>query len=243
MWRLVMRKTILTHFYNEEYLLPWWLEHHKKHFDWGVLINYGSTDRSVEIIKDICPKWKVVDSINDWFDARLCDDEVIKYERQIPGWKITLNVTEFLVGDYSVLNDTPDQELKIPCSVMIDEDPTRPAVVSMPLVEQKKFGIPYDLGGSKLRRSRCIHNKQEVKYPLGRHYENYDSEALQVLWYGWSPYTSEMKARKLQVQTRIPESDKKAGYGREHIVTDEALDKQYLELKEKAVNIFERENV
>lgn len=238
-----MRKTILTHFYNEEYLLPYWLEHHKKIFDWGVLINYGSTDRSVEIIKDICPKWKVVDSINEWFDAKQCDDEVVKYERQIPGWKITLNVTEFLTGDFNVLNDVPDQELKIPCSVMVDNDPSKVLTLGMPMVEQKPFGIPYDMGGSSLRRSRCIHNKAEVNYPLGRHYENYDSEDLQVLWYGWSPYTPELKARKLQVQTRIPESDKRAGYGREHIVTGEELDKQYQDLKSRAVNIFEREHV
>lgn len=238
-----MRKTILTHFYNEEYLLPWWLEHHKKYFDWGVLINYGSTDRSVEIIKEICPKWKVVDSINEWFDAKLCDDEVVKYERQIPGWKITLNVTEFLVGDFSVLNNIPDQELKIPCSVMVDVDPTEVLNLNTSLVKQKPYGIPFDMGGSKLRRARCIHNKPEVKYPLGRHYESHDNEALQVLWYGWSPYTAETKARKLQVQTRIPESDKRAGYGREHIITSEELDRQYEELKAKAVNIFERENV
>jgi hypothetical protein len=233
-----MRKTILTHFYNEEYLLPWWLEHHKKHFDWGVLINYGSTDRSVEIIKDICPKWKVVDSINDWFDARMCDREVIKYERQIPGWKITLNVTEFLVGDYSVLNEEQNQELKIPCSVMVDDAPDIQATYSLPLIDQKRFGIPYNEGGSALRRSRCIHNKKEVEYPLGRHYESYDNEALQVLWYGWAPYNEELKRRKLQVQTRIPESDKAQGFGREHIVTREELDKQYLQLKERAVDIF-----
>ena len=38
-----MRKTITAVFYNEEYLLPWWLMHHKQYFDHGVLINYAST--------------------------------------------------------------------------------------------------------------------------------------------------------------------------------------------------------
>ncbi|MBJ3789276.1 glycosyltransferase family 2 protein, partial [Bacillus sp. OA1] len=46
-----MKKTIISHFYNEEYLLPWWLMHHTKIFDHGILINRGSTDRSVEICK------------------------------------------------------------------------------------------------------------------------------------------------------------------------------------------------
>ena len=55
-----MRKTVVTHFFNEEYLLPWWLEHHKKYFDHGVMIDYNSTDSSVEIIKKICPTWTIV---------------------------------------------------------------------------------------------------------------------------------------------------------------------------------------
>ena len=90
-------KSIICHFYNEEYLLPWWLEHHKKYFDYGLMINYKSTDRSVEIINEICPEWQVVDSVNPEFSAAEVDDEVMYYEEQIPGWKIALNVTEFLV--------------------------------------------------------------------------------------------------------------------------------------------------
>ena len=81
-------KSIISHFYNEEYLLPWWLEHHKKYFDYGLMINYNSTDRSVEIIKDICPDWQIVNSTNEQFDALRVDSEVSYYEEQIPGWKI-----------------------------------------------------------------------------------------------------------------------------------------------------------
>jgi hypothetical protein len=62
-------KTIICHFYNEEYLLPWWLNHHKKIFNDGLMINYGSTDRSVELIKQICPTWKIVDTKNEYFGA------------------------------------------------------------------------------------------------------------------------------------------------------------------------------
>lgn len=226
-----MRKTILTHFYNEEYLLPWWLKHHKDQFDWGVCINYGSTDNSVEIIKDICPKWVVVDSINDLFDARLCDEEVKKYEKQIPGWKVTLNVTEFLVGNFSILNDTPDQELIVPCHVMVDLDSDNPPLVNLPLIEQKHFGIHYKQETKPLRRPRCIHNKLEVNYPLGRHYENYNCEELQICWYGWSPYTASMVKRKLQIQNKIPDSDKAQGFGREHVTSLDQLFTNYVSLK------------
>ena len=72
-----MKKTVLSHIYNEEYLLPLWLNHHKKHFDHGIIIDYNSTDHSVEIIREICPTWEVHTSKNRDFDARLCDAEII----------------------------------------------------------------------------------------------------------------------------------------------------------------------
>lgn len=62
-----MKKTVLCHFYNEEWLLPWWLNHHKQFFDHGIMINYQSTDRSAEIIKEICPTWDIVQSKNLYF--------------------------------------------------------------------------------------------------------------------------------------------------------------------------------
>lgn len=229
-----MRKTILTHFYNEEYMLPWWLNHHKDIFDWGVCINYSSTDRSVEIIKDICPKWTVVDSINDKFDAKLCDDEVVKYEKQIPGWKITLNVTEFLIGDFSVLDNTPDQELIIPCNVMVDMEEENLVVSNLPLIDQKYFGIHFSDPGTRLRRPRCIHNKSYVNYPLGRHYETHNNESLQVCWYGWSPFNEKIIQRKLQIQNKIPESDKSRGFGREHLTSREQLKKDFTNLQSRA---------
>lgn len=229
-----MRKTILTHFYNEEYLLPWWLEHHKERFDWGVCINYASTDRSVEIIKDICPKWLVVDSVNSMFDAKLCDEEVVKYEQQIPGWKVTLNVTEFLVGDYSVLNDTPDQELIVPCNVMVDVEEDVEPDINTSLLDQKHYGIYFSDTDSVLRRPRCIHNKKQVQYPLGRHYEKHNCEDLQVCWYGWSPFNDKVKERKLQIQNKIPQSDKDRGFGREHITNSEMLVENFISLKSQS---------
>jgi hypothetical protein len=92
-------KTIISHFFNEEFLLPWWLEHHKKIFDYGILIDYASTDNSVNIIKEICPNWLVVPSKNKEFQTNLIDDEVCHWESTIDGWRIALNITEFLLGD------------------------------------------------------------------------------------------------------------------------------------------------
>ena len=97
-----MKKTILCHFYNEEYLMPWWLKHHREIFDHGVMIDYHSTDRSVEIIKELCPTWDIITSRNPDFQADNCDAEVNDIERQIDGWKICLCMPEMIIGDYSI---------------------------------------------------------------------------------------------------------------------------------------------
>ena len=78
-----MASTVISHIFNEEYILPWWLEHHKKIFDHGIIIDYASTDRSLEIIKEICPTWEVVQSKNAEFNAMAVDVEVLEYERKI----------------------------------------------------------------------------------------------------------------------------------------------------------------
>ena len=50
---------LFSHIYNEEYLLPYWLNHHKKIFNHGVIIDNFSTDKSVDIIKSIVPDWEI----------------------------------------------------------------------------------------------------------------------------------------------------------------------------------------
>ena len=32
-------KVLISHFFNEEYMLPWWLKHHREIFDHGVLMH------------------------------------------------------------------------------------------------------------------------------------------------------------------------------------------------------------
>lgn len=56
--------TLISHIFNEEYLLPFWLEHHSKIFDNGIIIDYYSTDRSIEIINKFCPTWTVIKTKN-----------------------------------------------------------------------------------------------------------------------------------------------------------------------------------
>ena len=54
------KRVVISHFFNEAYLLPWWLEHHRQIFDHGVLIDWSSTDGSADICRQLVPGWEVV---------------------------------------------------------------------------------------------------------------------------------------------------------------------------------------
>ena len=83
-----MYKTIISNIWNEEYLLPWWLNHHKDLFDHGIIMDYQSTDSSVEIIKDICPTWEVVTPTNPHDFSVMNNEENFKHsEERVDGYK------------------------------------------------------------------------------------------------------------------------------------------------------------
>ena len=142
-----MRSIVISHFFNEEYLLPWWLSHHRALFDHGVLIDYHSTDRSVEICRDLVPRWDVVTSENSHFSGILCDFEVMKHEQRFADcWKIALNTTEFLVAPkleemqrLVLANDMTG--IRLPGAIMVDGAPGNPPDRDRPLTEQKRTGI------------------------------------------------------------------------------------------------------
>lgn len=220
-----MTKTIISHFYNEEYLLPWWLNHHKRLFDHGIMINYASTDDSVSIIKSICPSWDVIDSRNTEFGAEAVDDEVSDIESTITGWKIALNTTEFIIGDFSILNDNFTRH-EIPVNVMVDNEPEKIPDITKSLVSQKQYGIYYKEGGFSIRKGRLFHRENCVRYTAGRHV-GISTDSLMILWYGWSPFNDDFIKRKLQIQYRIPMIDKVRGFGAEHITDINNLKNQY----------------
>ena len=92
----IIKTTLLTNIFNEEYLLPFWLNHHKDMFDEIIVIDYNSTDKSIEICKNICPKCKIITTVNNYFGAKEIDEEFLSIENNIEGIKIVLNTTEFL---------------------------------------------------------------------------------------------------------------------------------------------------
>jgi hypothetical protein len=228
-----MKKTILCHFYNEEYMLPWFLTHHKQMFDHGIMIDYHSTDRSVEIIKEICPTWDIVTSRNKDFQADKIDTEVNDIEASIEGWKICLNVTEHLIGDYSVMTDEPTQ-LLVPGVFFVDCNRERAVTHDLPLYEQKAEGFMFSDSPRNFleRRARSLHNVP-VKYPAestqlcmspGRHWNQYNTKELAIFYYGWCPFDTGQIGRKLQIQTQIPLIDRQLNRGFHHITNKETLE-------------------
>ena len=122
-------KLVISHFFNEEYLLPYWLKHHREIFDHGILIDYHSTDRSVDICKELVPDWEIVTSEHQVFSAIMCDFEVMQHEKRYPdAWKLALNTSEFLVGEHidAVLNWMENNDRIagiIPAAIMVDTQP------------------------------------------------------------------------------------------------------------------------
>ena len=235
-----MKKTVTLHFYNEEFLLPWWLKYHKKVFDHGILINYSSTDSSVEICKQICPEWEVIDSANSDFSVEALDTELTKIESTIDGWRCSLSVSEFLVGNLDHLDETPNKQLIVPTVTFMEFEPRAFLNQDIELWEQIVEGVLPDKHPT-FRRPRSVHNKP-VEYPKwGRHWDPslVNVNDLYIFHFGNCISTPEMLERRLQIQHRIPTKDKERGFGHNHF----SLNNGDAELTEKSLQQFHRSNL
>jgi hypothetical protein len=228
-----MPLTLISHFWNEEFLLPYWLRHHYPLFDRGILIDYGSTDRSLDIIRELAPRWEVRPTVNAWFDARDIDAEVMAVEREIAGWKVVLNTTEFLLShDLGLFirwleKYRPDLRGIWPFDLaIVDPLPQCDAeVTDAPLYFQRHWGY-HPRGG----RSRLLHCHPDGRYAAGRHSSDWlrkdVDDSLFIVWFGWSPMRY-VRGRKLQIQKRISARDRAEGLGRQHLLSAESLEANY----------------
>jgi hypothetical protein len=239
-------RTVLTHFHNEEYLLPWWLEHHVRLFDHGVLIDHGSTDGSADICRQLAPHWKLVRSRLQDFDVYLTDFELMGYEEQLPGWKIALTVTEFLLP----VRPLAEFERKLQRAgrlggaasgfLLADVEPGQLPRADVPLVLQKTHGIdenaPFDAAererlfmGPAPSHNRAYHRLPVGMYTPGRHTSFHPDNALRhpdlvVLHCALAPWNEDFLRRKLQIGPRVPAGNLACGWGvhhtqgREHLV-------------------------
>ncbi len=222
--------TVLSHFYNEEWLLPHWLDHHSRIFDNGILVDYGSTDRSVEIIRDMVPNWTIIRSRNAMFDAELCDVEMMELERNVSGWKIILNTTEFLLShDIKMkLNELYNNGISIIRSTgyQINDSANEEQFDNNKNLIFQRFNGKLDKW-----RFRILHMNTDGAYHVGRHFDTpklkinpytnrwHDSinisDDIYTLGYRFAPFNEQLP-RKIQISKMIPESDKCKGYGWNH---------------------------
>lgn len=225
---------LLTHFYNESYFLYFFCNYYKDLVDSCICINHKSTDNSVDIIKKICPHWKIVDTELEEFSAYLNDVEVIKYEETFPtdSWKIVANITEFILNrnlkEYLNTNHINDKCVSFDSVVMVDNTSQQNLVLDIPLQKQLFYG--YIDRTHQTRRRRYLHRYKNGAYHLGRHSTNhldvFDSNLL-LNWFGFSPRNSQNIKRKLQIQDKIPQSDKNLLLGHTHLHTPESLEQEW----------------
>lgn len=239
-----MKKIVFAHFYNEEYLLPFWLKHHKRIFDHGVLFNYASTDRSCEIIKEICPNWEIYESENKTFSAADIEKEIlIKEHKYNQGdYRAILNVTEFLICKSNFFAKSNEKiQFLVPSFAMFDNKQNlyKDLEPNKPLIKQRTNGLDYKTH-FHFRKSRSIHNYNINSYPLGRHYNFYNTEDAVICWYGFSPFNKKTIKRKMQIGSRVPIGDKRRGWGFQHLWPEERIKLEYYNNIEYTINLKEK---
>ena len=225
----IAKTTLLSHIFNEEYLLPFWLHHHKDMFDEIVIIDYKSTDKSIEICKSICPECKIIQTRNDLFGAHEVDREIMDIENTIEGIKLVLNTTEFLFCE----NTAKD--------MFIDTvEPTSYYIRAISPYSFDHYNITnnYDLFYNLLQNevvyhydrpgARYLHNFPNGNYHIGRHYTHNNTimtNKAHIVWFGFYPMNDNLLKRKLQIQQKVPQHDKDVGWGIQHLYTkDKMLD-------------------
>jgi len=225
----------LTHFFNEEMMMPFWIRHHSKMFDHVILIDYHSTDKSVEIARREAPStWTIVTSRNNEFSARAIDAEVESYESTYPdAWKVTLTITEFIAHAnlrtalQALEKTNPDLAcLRFHAFSMVGNDSV-PLMKSVQLLQQRSQFMCAKKNCGITSYSRYMHRLDKVVYGLGRHGISQPAVRCEYISKGFiskflfTPWP-ECIPRKLQI--RVPMQEFSQGFGFQHNLTPERLD-------------------
>lgn len=235
----------ILHVFNEELLLPFWIQHHKKYFESGIIIDHHSTDRTREIAE--ASGYRVVTSALENFDAIKNDDEVMHWESTLnTDWKMAFNVTEFLFTPSYFLESFlhcfevfhPEHEAVgfLPVC-LVDKEPSP---LETPLFKGRTHGF---IDHEGRRGYRYMHKGLHGAYRTGRHGTNLRAfipppPHLFLLHFTFSPWP-EAKERKLQIQHRVPISDIKQNRGKHHIHTEEELISKRAEFLKISGNLLE----
>jgi len=220
------KTTLLTNVFNEEYLLPFWLNHHKDMFDEIIIVDYNSTDKSIEICKNICPDCKIITTRNSHFGAKEIDQEFMDLENDIEGIKIVLNTTEFLFCETTVKDLFKDVSGQASFSIN---------AVSPYSLNNYNVNNNHELINNLLnddivyhydRGKRYIHNYSNGNYIIGRHLTHNEStftDKAHIVWFGYYPLNEKLLERKLQIGVKIPKSDFAQRFSLQHLFNREQM--------------------
>jgi Glycosyl transferase family 2 len=215
-------RTILSVFHNEAYLLEPWLQHHRTIFDHGILLDNGSTDHSREVIARICPSWevrptRVLNQYSEWEIHK----EIQAITDSITGWRMVLNVTEFLMGDYRYLR--PGEGEIIPATwLFVDMEDGTDLDPDLPIYEQFAWGCRPGWTGND-RTGRILHDQPITYRWPGRHYEGPYHDFLAIFYYGWAPKNDTTIARHLQFNRRMTPNDLAQGWNHHMMQTKQQV--------------------
>ena len=218
---------MVTHFYNEALLMPYFIQHHAGMFDSVVLIDSNCDDASRTIIAEYAPiTWEVVQSAAQpgVFDAVEVDKEVVAQEGHFPDlWRIALTTTEFLVhpdllGELKAKEraDPDSRTLHFPALRFVGDDSEQ--LQRFPsLLGQRSQVLQNDWTG---QYSRYIHRFSPdlgMYYGVGRHgfwiKENTTlAEHGFIAKWAFTPWPESID-RKMQIGKRIPPSMFKTCWG------------------------------
>lgn len=229
--------TVISHIFNEEFLLPHWIKHHIQEFDDGIIIDFDSTDASLDIVSDLAPHWKIIKSPLKFFEADKVDRLIESIEESIIGPRICLNTTEFLIGDSRRIS----RQVIVPQISLINLTSDPEFNIDEPFHTQRKHGLfpdanlifqdsrfPIFSGAS----GRSIHN-HPVRYPLGRHFEISNSTEMLIYRVSDCFVAPEMYERRLQIQSKVPPAENLLGRGRHHTNNGQGLKLHYLKSLEE----------
>ena len=231
---------MVSHFYNEEMMMPYWVLHHAHMFDEVVVVDHHSTDKSAQIFREYAPSsWRLVNTTLEFFDAVGTDQEVAKYEHTfVSPWRVALTTTEFIIHPdlaSDLINLERDVEaMRLP-SLRITGNDSRPLLRFESLIRQRSLIIlrewitQYSRFVHRLRHSPAAPNPYSPgRHGMSQHRVKVDDTNVQECAHGWiakfaySPWP-ECLQRKLQIGKRIPKDHFERKMGTQHNTTAEKL--------------------
>ena len=221
--------TLITHVYNEEFLLPYFIQHHRNLFDQFIVIYYKSEDQTLEILRTLAPSWQVIPSRTESFDAIELDLQIIEIEKNIQGPRVTLTVTEFLIGDPRSIS----QQLIIPSINLINMPFDNPFDENKSFLDQRRYAVSpsgyfenfssisetqhnflikknlfFTSSSGRSKSGRSIHSK-EIKYSTGRHFYSLLPNNFLIVRVSNCFVNQKMIDRRLQIQNMLPKKHSK----------------------------------